>query len=259
MRGKFLVVFLGFVFCFCSLSVLAQVEEQNAQFFLVVEEVVKPPMVSKFEETAKEELALLAENHFPYTCYMYATDNYIYYYVWPVKDYADIGNLMNTWMEMVKKIGMEKWQALNVQKGKTLESYKFGAIRHRPDLSYFQENPRFKPEEANFMYLVFCSILPGKESEFEQICREWVKLDTEVNRSDAYDVFVVEMGSEMPLYFWTSRGISAADFHKQQEIYGTKGGEKIMELWDRTMALCKKYEDKTGWYRPDLSYIPKEK
>jgi hypothetical protein len=110
------------------------------------------------------------------------------------------------------------------------------------------------------MFWRFCYILPGKESEFENICMEWVELDKEVNRSDGYDTFVVEMGKEMPLYFWTVRGISAADFHKQQEIYGTKAGEKAMELWTKkTLVLIKKLEDKTGWFRPDLSYIPKEK
>jgi hypothetical protein len=259
MKGKFLVVLLGLVLCFCVLPPFVLSEEQNAQFFFVVEEVVKPPMVSKFEEASKEEFSLLAEQNFPYTCYIYNTEDYTYYYVWAVKDYADIGNFMDNWMEMIKKIGLEKWQALVELKGKTLESYKFGAIRHRPDLSYVQENPRFELEDANFMFWRFCHILPGKESEFENICREWVELDKEVNRSDGYDTFVVEMGTEMPLYFWTVRGISAADFQKQQEIYGAKAADKIMALWNRTSALFKKLEDKTGWFRPDLSYMPKEK
>ena len=258
MRGKFSIVLLGLVFCLC-ISPLSHAEEQKAQFFFVVEEVVKPPMVSEFEEASKEEFALLDEQTFPYTCYIYNTEDYTYYYVWAVKDYADIGNLMTTWGEMVKKIGLEKWQALVERKGKTLESYKYGVIRHRTDLSYVQENPRFKVEDANFMFWRFCQILPGKESEFENICREWVELDKEINRSDGYDTFVVEMGTEMPRYFWTVRGISAADFHKQQEIYGAKAADKIMALWNRTAALFKKLEDKTGWFRPDLSYIPKEK
>jgi hypothetical protein len=263
MKNSLMVIPLVVVVCFlsviCLSTALAQAEEQKAQFFLVVEEVVKPPLVSEYEDATKEEYAFLVEYNFPYTCYVYSTENYSYYYVWPVEEYADIGNLMNTWMEMVRIMGAEKWQALNGRKGKTLESYKFGAIRHRPDLSYVQENPRFKPEEANFMFWRFCHVLPGKESEFENICREWVRLDKEVNRSDSYDTFVVEMGTEMPLYFWTVRGKSAADFFNQQEVYGTKGGEKIMKLWNRTAALFKKLEDKAGMYRPDLSYTPKEK
>jgi hypothetical protein len=176
-----------------------------------------------------------------------------------VKDYADIGNLMNTWTETTNKVGIEKWQALVEQKGKTLESYKFGTIRYRPDLSYIQENPRFKPDEATFMFWRICHVLPGKESEFENICKEWVELDTEIKRADGYDTFVVEMGGEMPLYFWAVRGKSAADFYNQQEIYGSKIGENAMELWNRTVALFRKFEDKTGTYRPDLSYFSTEK
>jgi hypothetical protein len=67
------------------------------------------------------------------------------------------------------------------------------------------------------------------------------------------------MGAEMPLYFWAVRGKSAADFYNQQEIYGSKIGENAMELWNRTVALFRKFEDKTGMYRPDLSYFSTEK
>jgi hypothetical protein len=259
MRGKSSVLLLGLVFCLCALSNLAQAEEQNTQFLFIVQEVVKPSMIKDFEEATKEEFALIAEQNFPYTCYTYNSDDYIYYYVWPMKDYADIGNMMAAWGEMVQKIGVEKWSALGERKGKMFEYYKFWAAYYRPDLSYVQENPRFKPEEANFRYWVFLSILPGKELEFENICKEWLELDKKVDRMDSYDLFVGDIGTEMPFYFWEVKGKSAGDFFSQQEIYGGKTGDVGMELWNRTMALCRKVEDKTGWFRPDLSYIPKEK
>jgi len=216
-------------------------------------------MIKEFEEATKEEFALIAEQNFPYACYTYNSDDYIYYYVWPMKDYADIGNMMAAWGEMVQKIGVEKWMALGEHKGKMFEYFKFWAAYHRPDLSYVQENPRFKQEEANFRYWVFLSILPGKELEFENICKEWLELDKKVNRMDSYDLFVGDIGTEMPFYFWEVKGKSAGDFFSQQEIYNGKIKDKGMELWNRTMALCRKVEDKTGWFRPDLSYLPKKK
>ncbi|MBN1221827.1 MAG: hypothetical protein JXB23_01170 [Candidatus Aminicenantes bacterium] len=156
-------------------------------------------------------------------------------------------------------MGEEKIQEMHKQHGDTIEHQKSYFIRYSPELSYTSENPRFKPEEANFMYIPHLYVKPGKESEFEELCKEWVTLDTSVNRADSYDLFVGDIGTEMPFYFWVARAKSAADFYKQQEIYGAKGGDKIMDLWNRTMALCRKYDEESGYFRPDLSYIPKEK
>jgi hypothetical protein len=258
MRSKLSVFLLvSFVVGLCAFAAAVRAEEQKPQFFFVVEEVVKPSMVAEFEEATKKEFALIAEQNFPYACYTFNSDDYTYYYVWPLKDYADIGNLMKDWGEMVQKIGFKEWLALGERKGETFEHYKFWVMRHRPDLSYVQENPRFKPEEANFIYWSFCHVLPGKELEFENICKEWIEFDKKVNRMDSYDLYVGDIGTEMPFYFWTVRGKSAADFFNQQEIYGGKMGEEGMKLWGRTMALLRKFEDKTGYFRPGLSYIPK--
>ncbi len=257
MKGKFLVVLLGLIFCL--LSIIAQTEEQKSQLFYALDVKVKPSKISAYDEVVKEYVALLAEHKSPFPRYVYVWDDFHYHFITPLQDYGDFDRFQKSNSEIQKKIGAEKMVVIAKRFVSAYDSISRGFIRYRPDLTYFQENPRFKPEEANFMFWRFCHVLPGKESEFENICKEWVELDTEVNRSDAYSTFVVEIETEMPLYFWTVRGISAADFHKQQEIYGTKAGEKAMELWNRTLALIKKLEDKTGWFRPDLSYIPKEK
>lgn len=259
MKGKFFVVLLGLVFCLCVLSIFAQTEEQKAQLFYALDVTVKPSKIGAYEEAVKEYVALLAEHQSPFPRYVYVWDDLHYHFITPLQDYGEFDSFQKSNSEIQKKIGAEKMVGIAQRFVSAYDSIRRGFIRYRPDLTYFQGNPRFKPEEANFMFWRFCHVLPGKESEFEDICKEWVKLDTEVKRSDAYSTFVVEIGTEMPLYFWTVRGISAADFHKQQEIYGTKAGDESMELWNRTLALIKKLEDKTGWFRPDLSYMPKEK
>jgi hypothetical protein len=259
MKGKFFVVLLGLVICLCVLSALARGEEQKSQLYYVLDVAVKPSKISAYEEVMKEYVALLAQHESPFPRYAYVWDDFHYHFITPLQDYRDYDRFPISNSEIQKKIGAEKMVEIAKRFVSAYDSTSRGFIRYRPDLTYFQENPRFKSEEANFMFWRFCHVLPGKESEFENICREWVELDKEVNRSDAYSTFVVEIGTEMPLYFWTVRGISAADFQKQQEIYGTKAGEKAGELWNRTLALIQKLEDKTGMYRPDLSYIPKEK
>ena len=259
MKGKFLVVLLGLVFCLCFLSVLARGEEQKSQLYLFEEVVVKPSMFSVHEAAIKEMVAFSSEHKYPYPWYAYSTENFEYYYIFPVENLADQDNIMKAWSEVTEKVPEEQLKALLKNYWSTYEYSKWGFFRHRPDLSYIPENQKFKPEEANFIFWRFCYLLPGKESEFENILREYLEMDKEVNKSIGYDAFVGEMGTEMPLYFWTERANNAADIYSDQEEYVTKIGEKGMELWKKLSALLRKLEDKTGWFRPDLSYIPKEK
>jgi hypothetical protein len=259
MRGKSLVSLFGLVLCLCIISTLAQGEEEKPRLYFVQEFAVKPNKVTDFETLMKEAASIYAKHNLPYSYYVIGMNNYQYAALFPVNNYGVVDEMYMAVFEVFSKVGEEKIQEMHNRHGDTIEHQKSYFIRYSPELSYTSENPRFKPEEANFRYMPLCYVKPGKESEFEEICKEWVSLDKSVNRADSYDMFVGDIGTEMPFYFWVARAKSAADFYKQQEVYGSKGGEKILDLWKRTMALCRKYDEKSGMYRLDLSYTPKEK
>ena len=259
MKGKSLVYLLLLVFCFCALSTVAHSAEEKPKLYFVQEFTVKPSKVADFESNMKETASIYMQHNLSYPYYVINMDNYHYLALFPINNYGEVDAMYMAVFEIFGKVGEEKIQEMHKQHGDTIEHQKSYFIRYSPELSYTSENPRFKPEEANFMYIPHLYVKPGKESEFEEICKEWVALDTSVNRADSYELFVGDIGIDMPFYFWVARAKSAADFYKQQEIYGAKGGDKIMDLWNRTMALCRKYDEKSGFFRSDLSYIPKEK
>ncbi len=243
----------------CAFATLAQAEEQTTQLLMVEEIPVFPSRVSDAEAHIRMVQKLASQYQFPYPIHVYSTNDIHYYYVIPIKDFADIDNFHKARMEWVQRMGDENFQSAVKSGLGTYKSLKWFIIRHRPDLSYISDKPRFKPEEANYMYMPFCYVKPGKEAEFEIICKEWVALDKSVSRADSYDLYIGDIGTEMPVYFWIARAKSASDFNNQQEIYGKKIGETGAELWNRTMALCRKFEEKAGWFRQDLSYLPERK
>jgi hypothetical protein len=259
MRGKLLIMSLGLVFYICSLSTLAQSSEEKPNLYFVQEFVVKPSKIADFETILKETASMYTKHNLSYPYQVINMDNYHYLALFPINNYGDVDKMYMAVFEVFDKVGKEKIQEMHKRHGEAIERQKSYFIRFSPELSYTSESPRFGPEEANFMYIPHLYVKPGKESEFEEICKEWVALDTSVNRADSYDLFVGDIGTEMPFYFWVARAKSAVDFYRQQEVYSTKGGEKIMDLWNQTMALCRKYDEKSGLFRPDLSYIPKEK
>lgn len=259
MKGKSSVSLLALVFCFCSLSTLAHSVEEKPKLYFVQEFVVKPSKIADFETILKETASIYTKHNMPYPYHVINMDNYHYLALFPINNYGEVDEMYMAVFEVFDKVGKEKIQEMHERHGDAIEHQKSYFIRYSPELSYTSENPRFEPEEANFMYIPHLYVKPGKESEFEEICKEWVALDTSVNRTDSYELFAGDIGTEMPFYFWVARAKSAADFYGQQEVYSTKGGEKIMDLWNRTMALCRKYDETSGLFRPDLSYIPKEK
>ena len=63
----------------------------------------------------------------------------------------------------------------------------------------------------------------------------------------------------MPKYVFAVRAKSAADYYSQSEKIQKLLGEEIKKLMGKTMSPVRKIEIKNGRFRPDLSYLPKEK
>jgi len=259
MRGKVLIsLMVGLVVTLWAVTTLAQAEEPKAQLFLVEKVVVKPSMVAQYEAHVKEALDLFNKYQFPYPFYTYSTDDFLYYLVFPVENFADIDNFYQAISELEKKAGAEQWQAMMKSALGTLEYWQDSVYRYLPELSYIPEKPRLKAEEANFVYWEFFSIPFGKEKELAEICQEWIELYKSKKISDGWETYVGDIGTEMPLYVFTMEAKSAADYYSQSEKAMELMGEKLKELSAKTYAICKKLELKTGRFRPDLSYTPKE-
>ncbi|MFB0519560.1 MAG: hypothetical protein ACETWC_09805 [Acidobacteriota bacterium] len=260
MRGKVsILLIVGLVAVLWAVTALAQAEEPKAQLYFVEDVVAKPSMVAEYEAIIKEVVPLCTQHEFPYPFYTYSTDDFHYYFVYPVENYADIDNLHKAWDELGKKIGVKKWQAMMDRFVGTFEYYQYSVIRYLPELSYTPEKPRLKPEEANFVYWEFFSILIGKEKEFAETCQEWIELYKSQKISDGWETYVGETGIELPIYIFIERAKSAVDYYSQSEKIMKLLGEKLKPLVAKTYAICKKVELKTGRFHPGLSYMPEEK
>jgi len=238
---------------------MAQAEEQKGQLLSVGHYVVKPSMVGEFEAMVKEWIVQCAKYNYPYRWNASSSEDFLYLFFTPVDNFADIDNMDKADAELAKKIGEEQMQTLMKRFEGTYDYYRYYIARSLPELSYTPENPRLKPEESNFVFTDFYYVQPGKEKEFEGICKEWVTLQKSKNIADRYSLAVRVMGTELPVYIGNSSGKNAADYFSQAK----KNWEQIKDegeaLWKKTMALCRKFEGRNSWRRPDLSYMPKEK
>jgi hypothetical protein len=248
-----LALLLG-AFCFLPVATLAQ--EQKPQLYYVYDFVVKPAMVSQFEAAVKREIELGHPS--PYNTF--STDDFHYYFLTPIQNYAAIDSMDKADNEWSAKVGKEKFDALMKSYEGTFEHFKAGVIRFLPELSYAPKAAGLKPEESNFMSWGFASIEFGKGKEFRDVLKQWVALYDSNKIPMGWNTFVGVMGVEMPLFIWAERAKSAAQYYADgDKATKTIGEAKVTELWNKTMAVCRKFESKTGWARPELSNKPKEK
>ena len=253
---SFLVLLALLLGAFCFLPVAVRAQGQKAQLYYVYDFVVKPAMVSQFEAGVKREIELGS----PTPWAAFSTDDLHYYFLTPIQNYAGIDSMDKADNEWSAKVGKEKYDALMKRYEGTFEYLKGGVIRFLPELSYAPKVPTPKPEEGNFMSWGFASVEFGKGKEFRDVMKQWVALYDSNKVPMGWNTFVGVMGVESPLFLWAERAKSAAQYYADDEkATKTIGEAKVAELWNKTMALCRKFESKTGSARPDLSNKPKGK
>ena len=236
------------------LSGLTGAQEQKSQLYSISEMAVKPAMAAKFEAAVKKEIEL----GYPMPFETYSTDDFFYYFLVPIENYAGIDGMNKAEGEWAARIGQE-YQSLMKSVEGTFDYYRNGVVRFLPDLSYAPKKPRLKPEEQKFISWGYAYVEFGKEKEFADICKQFVEVSKSKDTSLGWNMFVVESGTEMPFYFWAETGKSAAEYYAEGEKVTKKfGEEKQMELWGKLLATLRKYETKTGAPRPDLSNMPKK-
>jgi hypothetical protein len=255
MKNKTAVLLaVGLFSVFFVLSGLIGAQEQKAQLYSVSEMVVKPAMAAKFEAAVKREIEL----GYPLPFETYSTDDFYYYFLEPIENYAGIDAIGKAEGEWAAKIGQE-YQALMKSVEGTFDYYRSGVVRFLPELSYVPKKSRFKPEEQKFITWGFAYVEFGKEKEFADIARQFVEVSKGKDTSIGWNMFVVESGTELPLYFWAEGGKSQAEYWSESDKLVKKiGEEKYGELWNKMLTTLRKFETKTGRPRPDLSNMPKK-
>ena len=259
MRGKVLIALMvGMVVNFFALTAFAQEEKPKGQLWLIEECAVKPCGVGEFEAVVKEFVAQAVEHKYPYRWYGHSSNDFRYYFAYPVENLGAVDNIFEAGEELAEKMGKEQYQALHKRFEGNIEYVKFLTFRFMPERSYTPENPRLLPEERKFEHVNYIYLPYGKGKEFEEVGKEWVALYKSKNISDGYEFYRGVIGTDNPWYMLIRRAKNRADYYSQSEVIDELLGEEGTALWKKTMPLFKKIERLDGWERPDLSYTPQK-
>lgn len=226
--------------------------------YVVHEEVVPPGMMMRYEAVTKEMLGTLASKNVmnPNVAFSaFMTNDMHYVYLSRLTGgLSGLEAMYNAWMSMPDAVGKDKWKDLETRGSATMSSYNEILIMRRPDLSYEPASPRLTREEQVYYHWQFYYLQAGKESEAEQICRDYVALFKSKNVPDGFTIFMAMMGQDLPLLVAAIPARNPADFAMVDQKNSATLGDDLRALQMRALSITRRLENREGWYRPDLSY-----
>jgi len=126
------------------------------------------------------------------------------------------------------------------------------------ELSYNPESPRFDHSKPYYVRWHFANVYYGKEDDFLKKHRQYIEEFKKHKVISGFETYIGSIGCETPYYIWMERYKNPKDLIETREKIFDELGPEAIKIWKEMQKDIRKYELRTGWYRDDLSYIPKE-
>jgi hypothetical protein len=91
-----------------------------------------------------------------------------------------------------------------------------------------------------------------------ELANEWKALYESKNIQAGYWVYMGDMGTDMPLILVAQSAKSAKDYYSRTAQINATLGAEGEALLKKTWSVVRKFEEKDGFIRPDLSFLPGE-
>ena len=239
-------------------SVALGAQQPQRQFFLLYEDHVKPSMGDAYEASIRDMNKALADAKassptFEMVAFTYE-DFSTYCYLTPIPNYAALDGMDPEWMKISEKVGKERWKKIMEASAPTTDGFSQMVVEHLPALSYTPAAPRLKASEMPYFVDYYYYVMPGKESEFKALAKQFADLYKSKGISNGWNLYQVVLGDSLPLFVVGHDAKDALDFAEWDKKDTIAMGDEGKALFGKALALCHKVEARPGSWRPDLSF-----
>lgn len=254
--AKLFFMFAGVLFVCVQFS-FAQ-DAPKDQLYTVREEVVKVDAWDNYESASKRWVELMTQGglDIPYMRASQRDDGH-YYYLIPLKNYAEMDNFPKIFNNAIDKVGKENWSNFMIELESTISTHRDFVVKWSAEYSYIPKEPRLKDGEANFVHWMYFHFKLENRKELLEILKEWKKLYADKNITDGYNIWIVEIGIDNDSMVLTEYYKDGADFYNRDKEITAQIKEQADALWAKMSPLLKSVEHKYGKFRPDIGYVKK--
>ena len=233
---------------------LAQDSKDN-QAYWIHEDRVKPGMTDEYEQIAKDLVAACKEHNVQETQWltMVLNDN-SYLYITPMAKFADIDN--NVFATLSEKMGGDNMETLFERFNTTYDEHGDYVVYLNKNLSYMPGEITQTIEGQNYRTLYYNYVTPENDKGFLETLKKMKSTFEKHNSKLYYRVYKTGFGV-MGTYYMIA--IAA-----ENNLGSAKTGDENWNVMkDDFKPLLKelskhtwKTDEKRGWMREDLGYIP---
>ena len=218
------------------------------QMFAVFHDNVKPSMNTQYRDALKKLKATCEQQKSPFYWTTIAFDDNSYSHLVPIKAFGDLDK--NLMADLETKLGKEGIAGIFADFDKCLAESTSYIITSVPSMSYLTP-----AAGENFRDILFWYPIPGKDAEAEAIIKEWLDLYQSKKAPSGILTLKLIFGGE-PGYAFVGWGKNPVDLvtkeNKSNELFSEAAGK----LWERTLLITRRYENKRAWVLSDLSNPP---
>ncbi|MBN2328618.1 MAG: hypothetical protein JXR73_15860 [Candidatus Omnitrophica bacterium] len=226
---------------------------ESPRMFAVLETSVKPAWISVFESAQLDLYTLAKEKNISWQAgpIISLNEDCSYLQVFPpIKELNDLEILQNQF----RPTKIEARDKLLTKILQARRCAKWIVLRERPDLSYHPGDHEITLGEASqYFNLTFFYGISGRIDEFEAVCKEWIELYKTNEIPYGYSVFETVLGLEQPSLLFVYAADDAGQFFGNQQKIAQKLGYSEAGMMEKAMKLCRRYEVRSGFYRPELT------
>jgi len=247
------VMFLAVMVLLPMLQLEAQDVKQNEQLWFCWEETVKPEMIDEYLELSKEVMLLCKEENHPYPIYTWNQSPMVFEYWSPLNSLAEIDSISTAFEKIFKKLGEEKFEALNRNK---LHNYS-KTITILSELAYMPEDPELTDDERIYGRWIEIYLKTGKQKEFMEAVK-WINEQRAAYGIQEYLGFSIGgIGYQSPSYQVYYSHVSKEALNNYYDSTPEAYKKKFEEYLKKIRKLMIKPPTISDYYLLwDLSYTP---
>lgn len=230
-------------------------DSKDYQAYWIHEDRVKPGMTEEYEQIAKDLVAACTKHNVQETQWltMSLNDN-SYLYITPMQNFAEMD--IDVFETLSEKMGKDKMSALFERFNSTYDEHGDYVVYLNKGLSYMPGGVSQTIEGQNYRTLYYSYVTPENNKNFVATLKKLKASFEKHNSKMHYRVYKTGFGV-MGTYYMVA---VAAENNLESAKIGDENWKTMKDDFEPLLKELSKYtwktNEKRGWMRSDLGYIP---
>lgn len=247
--------FIPFLTILLTVTITAQ-DENKSQAYWIHEDPVYPAMVLDYEETCKDLVLNCNKYNIQEANWVtISTDDLKYYFISAIEKMGDLDK--SRFANLQENMDIDDFNKIFDTFDNCYDTHYDYIIHLDHELSYKPDGNHLSQGDMSYRKMEYYYITPQNFNNAIEILKEFKTLYSNKNSKEHYSIFRSGFGSEGDYIMVLFSAKSAEDFERVREESNKSFGPERDVLYKNLLKITNRVETLNGFYRLDLSYIPK--